>query len=289
MSVSSAQGSEEIAYVPNWQIGESASYTLVKKKSNSENVFTAHFNIKVIAKDESGYILEWKYEDLGISPEPQTPEMQLMIDTICKITKELVIQYRTDKNGVFQEITNSNEVRSSITKAADIIIDVIPQAQVREKVKSIFQKQLQDDSFINNSVKEIKMLHTNIICGEKFLTGREYSAEVQMANLFDASVPFYGRIDIVTSHEENKNTYRITNTFDKEKSAQNISSIVEKLSGTKADKMLQLLQGMEITEKCVITVLDGEKWIEEYSAERTFTVPGKKVTETTLITINHKH
>lgn len=113
INVASAKNNNEITYSPNWVVGESASYTIVKTSTNAKYFTTSHVNIKVIEKNSSGYVLESKFGDVEPSSEyKELPiKTQALLADINKITINQVIRYKINNNGTFQEILNADELR----------------------------------------------------------------------------------------------------------------------------------------------------------------------------------
>lgn len=291
INLACAKNNDEIIYSPNWVIGESASYTLVQKSTKNNYFATSHVNIKVIEKTKSGYVLEWKAGDVEISPEyKELPmETQALLDASSKIIIDQVVRYKTNNNGTFQEIVNVDEIRNSANRSLDIIVNGLPEDPDKEKFKDVRQKMMQDDSVIKNPSKELASLHSDFICGRAFHIGQKYSAEVQMPNIFDPSLPFEGTISLMASHDGNVTTYRISSIFGVEEITKNTSSMLGKLSGTnlsdsKLKEFEQAVQGSELVDSYNITILDGENWIEQCSFERKATIQGKTVRETFVIT-----
>ncbi len=291
INAASAKNNDGITYSPNWVIGESASYMVVQKSTKTNYFTTSHVNIKVIEKTKSGYVLEWKFGEVELSPEyKELPlQTQVLLDATRKITTNQVVRYRTSNKGTFQEIVNVDEIRNSSNGALDIFINGLPEGQEKERFKDVIQKMMQNDSVIKSPSRELASLHSDFICGRTFYIGKTYSAEVETPNMFDASLPLTGTVSIMASHDGNVTTYRISSTFDKAILFKSIVSTLEKASGTKlsdskAKEFEQAVQDLELVDSYTFSVLDGENWLEQCNFERKMTAQGKTVKETFVIT-----
>lgn len=291
INVASAKNNNEITYSPNWVVGESASYTIVKTSTNAKYFTTSHVNIKVIEKNSSGYVLESKFGDVEPSSEyKELPiKTQALLADINKITINQVIRYKINNNGTFQEILNADELRDSANKSLDLIVNELPEGSDKEAIKNIGQKMIQNGSVIKNISMELGSLHSDFICGRRFNIGQKYFAEVQTPNLFDPNLPLEGLISILASHDGNVTTYRISNVFDMEKFIKNTSSMFAKISGanlsdSKLKEFEETVHDSKLIDSYNITVLDGENWIEQCSFERKITIQGKIATENFVIT-----
>ena len=285
-----AKNNDEITYLPNWAVGDSASYKLVQKSTKCKYSVTSHVNIKVIEKNRAGYVLEWRLADMKCSPEyNELPmETQASLDTLAKIEGEKVVRYRTNNNGVFQEIVNVDEIQTAANRSLDVFLNRCPEGQEKEKLKDIRQKMMQNGALIKSPSKELASLHSDFICGRSFQNGQTYSAEVQIPNIFDSSLPVEGTMSLLASHDGNVNQYKISNLFNRETVIKSVSSMLRMVSGNTLDVKLkefeQAVQDSELVDNYQITILDGENWIEQCSFERKTTVQGKVATENFIIT-----
>ncbi|MCL9806645.1 hypothetical protein NAT51_14005 [Flavobacterium amniphilum] len=117
------QKPEIIDILPKWEINDT--HTLVTKKTVSEIVdrktvnSTSTFNatIKVVEKNENGYILQWIFTNSKLSPTVDDSE-----DKVISKLQGKEIRIKFSKYGEFIRIDNENELRLTCNKILDDFI-----------------------------------------------------------------------------------------------------------------------------------------------------------------------
>src|SRR6478672_2620885 len=98
-----------------WKKGDKVSLSVKTRKqkfkddlSTSDNTSTYKVNISVVDESPDSYTLEWKTSDIKVAGmDADNP----VVSKLAQMAEGLVMRYKTDAGGSFQELLNWEEVR----------------------------------------------------------------------------------------------------------------------------------------------------------------------------------
>ncbi len=164
-----AYGQEEIdiQIIPKWEKGDSLNYIIHKEKTETVNGELVKSNkgslmakFKVLDVVANGYKIQWLYqtdfESLGI-PEKYHDAL--------KDFSQINVVYRTDQNGVFQEVLNTAELMTNLEQSLKKFFSILKKEEpemaddmdfaMSQTIELFKDKQLIESI----AFKEIKLLH----------------------------------------------------------------------------------------------------------------------------------
>lgn len=111
-------------FFPQWKKGDKHVYeiTLTKHKAIGDSLLTGISStstvaIEVLESKDSVFTLEWIYRSVDM--EDSITQDNKMIKRILRLSKGMRLEYTVDKNGMFLELQNWEEVRDHMDKALD--------------------------------------------------------------------------------------------------------------------------------------------------------------------------
>ena len=165
-----AYGQEEIDIhiLPKWEKGDSLNYIIHKEKSETVNGELVKSNkgslmakFKVLDVAANGYKIQWLYqtdfESLGI-PEKYHDAL--------KDFSQINVVYRTDQNGVFQEVLNTAELMTNMEQSLKKFFSIlkIEEPEMADDMDFAMSQTIElfkDKQLIESiAFKEIKLLHS---------------------------------------------------------------------------------------------------------------------------------
>lgn len=173
--------SEKKAYVAgNWNEGDNRNLTVKVGRQKdaggriTDEDITYDVAIKVIGEDQDGYTIEWVYNNIAYSGENP------FVKKLYKTSEGLKIVYRTDHDGMFEELLNWKEVQEHLYGALDILEKEFPDSQAISNVIVQFKAMYSSRESIENTLRDIQIYHSPY--GGEYTLGEWTSTETTLPN-----------------------------------------------------------------------------------------------------------
>ncbi len=271
-----AAGPGAVSFVPAWAPRDTAVYEITKSKTVKGTIrsATTTVTVAVVGKTADGYRFEWRCDDLR--PDASLPDNHKK--TLVSLVKGMKIAYTTDKNGVYQNIVNLDEVRAWLQALVTQVIAAVPGGQHQDAARKLLGSMLANDAIIKSADSDILILHNPYFAGQAFDADEPYSGEVVLPNVFDSSRPFTGSIVLVAKNAGGFRQMTIRQEIDKEKSAALINDIFRKMAAAMGKSLpddQSFIDSIAVTDIMQYTYAETGNWPDRISHTRTIKIAGE--------------
>lgn len=173
------QGEEKTAtVVSNWNEGDNKELTVKIGKQRSANGrminedITYDVAINVTGESQDGYTIEWVYKNITYSGNNP------FVKRLYKTSEGLKIVYTTDRDGIFLELVNWEDVQAHLYGALDQLEKEFPENQGIKVLISQFKAIYSSRESIESTLRDIQIYHSPY--GGEYTLGEWTSTETSL-------------------------------------------------------------------------------------------------------------
>lgn len=188
-----------INILANWKMGDKRNIEIIQKiqtYSNDSviNEETTYYDVEINIREktEEGYIAEWRYKNLYSKDKLMVSSLmkQKEIDIVSGIFRNLVFSIELEKDGSFKKLSNREEIKQQLYKAADSVFKeqihsgelnlyTYNYKELEQRFNSMKYSLFTDDFIENELTREIKIFFNQN--GKTYQTGQK----IKMLTLVD--------------------------------------------------------------------------------------------------------
>lgn len=266
-----------------WKKGDkiSLAYKVRKQKFKDDKItndnmtsYTVH--ISVAEESPESYILEWKCSGIKFSG---TDAANPVLGKYASLAEGLVMRYKTDASGSFEELLNWEEVQKFAYASVDRIFAGMNAPEIKTAIENTKKMFSTKESIEQVTAREVQLYHS--LYGGEYKLKDKVVGETQLPNFLDGA-PFDAVIHIeMTALDQKANTcdISVSQQLDKEKVTKALSDWINKMSNGKQTK----LPDVDVTDNSEYKVELSTGWIKSVKYKREVKTDDRKNIDTTEI------
>lgn len=246
-------------------------------KLTSDNTTSYTVNVSVVEESAESYTLEWKCTGVKVSG---TDAGNPVVGKYASLTEGLVMRYRTDAGGSFEELLNWQEVQKFSYASVERIFAGMDAPEIKSAIENTKKMFASKESIEQVTAKEVQLYHS--LYGGEYKLKDKVVGETQLPN-FLGGAPFDAVIRIeMTALDPRAKTcdISVSQQLDREKVTKALSDWINKMSNGKSTN----LPDVDIADNSEYKVELPTGWIKSVKYKREVKSDDRRNIDTTEIT-----
>ncbi|QCK16557.1 hypothetical protein [Mangrovivirga cuniculi] len=185
-----------VQILANWMLHDNKTYTItenkfkvIEKDTVVNESITYEVSIEVSDSTTTSYTVEWTYDNFQVNSN------DISLNQLSYILKGLSIEFKTDELGIFERLSNYEEIQEFLNDNLYTIRDQFDDQESYVKFKTRIEKEyLVQNNFETKVIRDILQFHQ--FHGTEFYDDETYFGEIQVPNMyggepFDSDVTFW--------------------------------------------------------------------------------------------------